>query len=392
MSGTSLEPHPSRRIHSMDALRACAMVLLLPIHAATLLALNGHAGAWATALCWAIHLFRLPLFFAMSGFFLVFALPRKGLRATTRSRTGRIAIPLAVGLVTLVPLTLFVGEQVGIALTPEGAPGGRPFDFELNFLWFLWYLLIIDAIAVAVHLARPGLLRRAGDGFRSLIVHPLGGVLLLSVPSALSLWPAAAWTPTAATDTFLPEPGALAYYALFFALGATLCVHRELLDEIGRSALRWAGCALAAAVPGGLLFALHNSSAYGSSPLVHGAALLTYAIAAWTTAIAIVGLFHRYLDRPHAALRYVADSSYWIYLSHMPAMVLLVALVGATALAVGPQLAAITIGSFAFSLATYAAFVRHTPLGRVLGGRRPRRPRRAALPRRAIFGDMPVRG
>lgn len=372
----------------MDALRACAMVLLLPIHAATLLALNGHAGAWATALCWAIHLFRLPLFFAMSGFFLVFALPRKGLRATTGSRTVRIALPLAVGLVTLVPLTLFVGEQVGIALTPEGAPGGRPFDFELNFLWFLWYLLIIDAIAVVVHLSRPGLLRAAGAGFRNLIAHPLGGVLLLSVPTALALWPAAAWTPTATTGTFMPEPGALAYYALFFALGATLCVHRELLDEIGRSAWRWAGCALTAAIPGAILFSLHNSAAYGSSPLVHGAALLTYAIAAWTTAIAIVGLFHRYLDRPLGALRYVADSSYWIYLSHMPVMVLLVAALGATALAAAPQLAAITIGSFAFSLATYALFVRHTPVGRVLDGRRTRRRRPARLPRRAILGDV----
>lgn len=354
------------RLHSMDALRACAMVLLLPIHAATLLALNGHAGAWATGLCWAIHLFRLPLFFAMSGFFLVFVLPRKGLRATTGSRTARIVIPLAVGLVTLVPLTLFVGERVGIALTPEGAPGGRPFDFELNFLWFLWYLLIIDAIAVVLHLARPELLRAAAAGFRNLIAHPLGGILLLSVPTALALWPAPTWTPTAKTGTFLPEPGALAYYALFFALGATLCVHRELLDEIGGSALRWTGCALMAAIPGAILFSLHNSAAYGSSPLVHGAALLTYAIAAWTTAIALVGLFHRYLDRPHRALRYVADSSYWIYLSHMPAMVLLVALAGASALAAGPQMVLIVGGSFAFSLATYATLVRHTRVGRVL--------------------------
>lgn len=345
----------------MDALRACAMALLLPIHAATLLALNGHAGAWTTALCWTIHLFRLPLFFAMSGFFLAFVLPRKGLHETSRSRTVRIAVPLAVGLVTLVPLTLFVGEQVGIAVTPESAPAGKPFDFELSFLWFLWYLLIIDAIAVVIHLVRPGLLRAAGARFRSLIVHPLAGVLLLSAPSALALWPAATWAPTPPLDTFLPEPGALAYYSLFFALGATLCVHRELLGELSGSAWRWSACALAAAISGGALFALHNSAAYGSSPLVHGAALLTYAIAAWTTAIALVGLFHRYLNRPHRALRYLADSSYWIYLSHMPAMVLLVALAGATALAAGAQMVLIVSGSFAFSLATYALFLRVRP-------------------------------
>ncbi len=363
------------------------MLLLLPIHAVSLLALNGHAGAWATGVTWVIHLFRLPLFFAMSGFFLVFALRRKGLRATTGGRTVRIAVPLAIGLVTLVPLTLFVGQRTGIALTPEGAPGGRPFDFELNFLWFLWYLLIIDAIGVAVHLAWPRALHLAGGAFRTLIAHPLGGILLLAAPTALALWPAGEWAPAAKTDSFVPEPGALAYYGLFFALGATICVHRELLGEISRDAWRWSACAVAATLPAGLLFALHNSAAYGSRPLVHVAALLLYAIAAWTTSIAFVGLFHRHLNLPRPALRYVSDSAYWIYLSHLPAMVLLVAVASATALAAGPQLVLIVSGSLVFSLATYAALVRHTPIGLVLNGTSERSRRRRPLPGRAALGE-----
>jgi peptidoglycan/LPS O-acetylase OafA/YrhL len=72
----------------------------------------------------------------------------------------------------------------------------------------------------------------------------------------------------------------------------------------------------------------------------------------------------------------MADASYWIYLSHMPAVVLLVALVGATTLGTGPQFVLVTAGALAASLLTYPLLVRYTAIGRLLNGRR-RRPRRS---------------
>jgi len=367
---------PSARIHSMDALRASTMLLLVPVHAAGLLALNGHAGAWATAIYWLIHVFRLPLFFAMSGFFLALLLTGKGLHDTARNRTVRIVVPLLVGLVTLVPLFVFAAQQTGVALAPDhSVSGGSPFTFEPSFLWFLWYLLIIDGAAISLYLFAPGFLRAAGERFCALIGRPLGGIPLLAVPTMLALWTATNWTAAPATDTFVPDWSVLAYYALFFSLGATLYARRELVAAAGRNAWRWAACALAAILPAALLFSLHNSGSYGSQPAVHGAALLIYAIATWTSLIALVGLSERYLNRPRPALRYMADSSYWIYLSHMPAMVLIVALVGGTALGTAPQFLLVTAGSLAFSLLTYPLFVRYTVIGRVLNGPRPR-PRR----------------
>ena len=88
----------STRIHSMDALRASTMLLLVPVHAAVLISLNGHEGVWATAIYWIVHVFRLPLFFAMSGFFLALLLVPQGVVArrlatapcasSCRSRSG----------------------------------------------------------------------------------------------------------------------------------------------------------------------------------------------------------------------------------------------------------------------------------------------------------------
>lgn len=357
----------------MDALRASTMLLLVPVHAAALVSQNGHPGAWATAVYWLVHVFRLPLFFSMSGFFLTLLLTRKGLRETARNRTVRIAVPLVLALLTLVPLSIFIAHQTGTVLViHQGVPSGSPFTFEPQFLWFLWYLLIIDCTAIAVYLAVPRLLRRAGGYFRDSLTDPIGGILLLALPTVLALWPEQAWTAAPAVDTFVPELPVLAYYALFFGLGATLCAHREIVVAAAANAWRWAGCALVATLIAALLFSLHNSPAYSARPEIHGAALLIYAIATWSSLIALVGLANRYLNRPRPALRYMADASYWIYLSHMPAVVLLVALVGATTLGPGPQFVLVTTGALAASLLTYALLVRYTLIGRLLNGRRTR--------------------
>jgi glucan biosynthesis protein C len=355
----------------MDALRASTMLLLVPVHAAALVSQNGHRGAWATAIYWLVHVFRLPLFFSMSGFFLTLLLTRKGLRETARNRTVRIAVPLVLALLTLVPLSVFVAHQMGVVLIiHKGVPSGSPFTFEPQFLWFLWYLLIIDCTAIAVYLAAPTLLRRAGGCFSGLLARPIGGTLFLALPTVLALWPERAWMAAPAVDTFVPELPVLAYYALFFGLGATLCAHRELLVAAATNAWRWAACALGATLIAALLFSLHNSPAYGTRPEIHGAALLIYAIATWSSLIALVGLASRYLNRSRPALRYMADASYWIYLSHMPAVVLLVALVGATTLGTGPQFVLVTIGALAASLLTYPLLIRYTVIGRLLNGRR----------------------
>jgi peptidoglycan/LPS O-acetylase OafA/YrhL len=372
----------------MDALRASTMFLLVPVHAAGLLALNGHHGPWATAIYWLVHVFRLPLFFAMSGFFLALLLGRRGVRRTVRNRSLRILVPLVLALVTLVPLTELLARKTGIVLAAgRGVPSGTPLTLEPGFLWFLWYLLIVDSAAVAAYLLSPALMRVAGERLRRLLALPVAAVALLAVATALALWPAPTWTAEPSSN-FVPVPPVLAYYALFFAFGAALCVHRDLVASASRNAWRWSACALAATLPAAVLFARHISAEGGSGPVVHAVGLLSYAVATWSSLLALVGLADRYLSRPRPGLRYLADASYWIYLSHMPAVVLLVALAGATALGTAPQFALVTGGALAFSLLTYPLLVRYSPIGLVLNGRRQRR-RRSTVRAEPVFRGAP---
>jgi hypothetical protein len=52
----------------------------------------------------AIHMFRMPLFFVISGFFTMFILQRHGLGGMIRQRVERILIPLLLALLTIAPV------------------------------------------------------------------------------------------------------------------------------------------------------------------------------------------------------------------------------------------------------------------------------------------------
>jgi surface polysaccharide O-acyltransferase-like enzyme len=53
----------------------------------------------------AIHMFRMPLFFLLSGFFAMFILQKQGLRGMLGHRARRILLPLLLALITIVPVS-----------------------------------------------------------------------------------------------------------------------------------------------------------------------------------------------------------------------------------------------------------------------------------------------
>ena len=101
------------RRHDLDALRAFAMLLGIVLHGA----LAFIPGAWAVSdtsvegegtpfgiLVTAIHGFRMPVFFLMSGFFTAMLWRQRGLQALVRHRARRVLLPLAIAMFTVIPL------------------------------------------------------------------------------------------------------------------------------------------------------------------------------------------------------------------------------------------------------------------------------------------------
>ena len=116
---------PSRRT-DLDALRGVAMILGIVLHA--LLSFiptpwpvqDTHQNSFFFIPYAAIHMFRMPLFFLISGFFTMFILQRHGLGGMIRQRVQRILFPLLLALLTIVPVDNLLKREARM-LRPDSA-------------------------------------------------------------------------------------------------------------------------------------------------------------------------------------------------------------------------------------------------------------------------------
>lgn len=124
-------PPASSRRHDLDALRAFAMLLGIALHAALSftggpwMVQNSRTSAFFQVLISAVHGFRMPLFFVLSGFFTAMLWRRRGLRAVIAHRFKRVFLPLVIGTLTIVPVMFWLGAvavQSGERRAVKGPP------------------------------------------------------------------------------------------------------------------------------------------------------------------------------------------------------------------------------------------------------------------------------
>src|SRR4051794_23093757 len=130
---------PLARRSDFDALRAGAMLLGIVLHAS----LSFFPSLWLVTdrqqdsafgiVFSAIHGFRMPLFFVMSGFFSAMLLHRRGRGALVKHRYRRVFLPLMAGMVTVVPLT--VGVSTLAMSTASRKPTGSAPAGGTSTIW-----------------------------------------------------------------------------------------------------------------------------------------------------------------------------------------------------------------------------------------------------------------
>ena len=95
------------RVHYMDNLRALAMLAGVVFHAALAYSPQVHdvwatadadGSVWVDAIAWFVHLFRMPLFFVIAGFFAALLVRRRGIAGMLRNRAARVLLPFLVFL------------------------------------------------------------------------------------------------------------------------------------------------------------------------------------------------------------------------------------------------------------------------------------------------------
>ena len=385
-----------RRYYAFDSLRAFMMLLGLVLHTALgyttgspsdmeLPYQDAQTSRFFDGLVSFIHIFRMPTFFVMSGFFAALLYTRRGTRPFLRHRIDRLGVPLMVGWPVLA--LLFVGAQYIAELYTSRFIVPKPVGNFLLHLWFLYDLLIFCFSACLIMELIRRIPKPLSDRVLNLFgcaVNRLRGLVLFAAVSTLPLYFMESSTLDHSGHPLRPLP-ILFTYAVFFTFGWLLYNRRQAVD---RFTTGWLYLVL-----GTGLYALYHFLTEQTADvlrlieMVHVTMLceiftyipataksvvatFCFSLSVWLMIYGFLGLFLRYLDRESPRWRYLTDASYWMYLIHLPIAVAAPVLFAGLAWPVGLKFALTLSLVTAFSLLTYRYGIRATFIGKMLNGRR----------------------
>lgn len=367
------------RVHSMDNLRALAMLAGVVFHAALAYSPLVH-GVWPTAdaggstvvdvLAWFLHLFRMPLFFVIAGFFTALLVRKRGVGGMLRNRLARVLLPFVVFLpLVLVTLTWLTSNAASSVRNPSpvlaavqrilAEQGSLPFMPTVAHLWFLMYLMYFFVLVWAVSTLE---WKRLPTWLAHLPPWVLVGVApLLLVPALASVgapWPA--------PEFMLPQLWALVFFGFHFALGYLMYLRASLLEQLRP----WTPYLLALSLVayGVFLQLLDAREPEPWRPWLK--AMLEAYAGVWLT-LCCLHAGQAWLNGHNRVMRYLADASYWVYLVHLPVLFAVQYRLLDVAAPWPLKFAVSVLATSLLALASYQWLVRHTALGKLLGGRGP---------------------
>jgi hypothetical protein len=356
---------PERRV-DLDWVRIGAFGLLILYHVGMFYVSWGwhiksaHPVAALEPLMLVLNPWRLALLFLVSGVATRFMLRKTATGALLRARSSRLLIPLAFGMLVIVPPQAYI--QIVEAL---GYPDGF-LDFYLkhyfafgkqfcpnpciilptwNHLWFVAYLWVYTMALGLVVMAVPGI-----TGWIERWLAPLlSGMFLLVVPSLLFAVFRLTLLPSfPSTHALFGDWYNHALFAGVFLLGFLLAHTGSFWNAMERQ--RWIALGLAVALfaswiglrgvrDGGLPLRLYGGFAYGFYQ--------------WLCIVAVLGFARRWLNRDSAARRYLTDAIFPYYIVHQTAIIVIAHGLRGSGLSAGVEAAIIIGGTAATCIATF---------------------------------------
>lgn len=450
------------RIHYLDQVRALAMMVGIFIHACFPYAygiqenwtIRDDTSSLTIALgFYFLHLFRMPVFFLIAGFFANYLYQKRGVKGFLKHRVKRIGLPFVIFLPLLLigvtitqlfslyyvpeekmtknmqkglvqvkaqiqqireqnsgipvpaaedgntaesagskdvvpendtPSTSIIEEkpQLDDGITEANAannPDKKGQDPVITLhLWFLYYLLMFCSCAALLHRLSS---RFVTGVFNTFFSSPIYVWLL-----PLVIFPAlySVGVPADTPGHILPRIWAFGYYGVFFLLGWHFFYHQDYLDKFEKHL----GIMIFFSIIALVIYlymvplvesfrntiasdiALKNMRDYSDQQKIYLVALEAF-LSIFLTMITLI-LGKRYLNFPNKVMRFISDSSYWIYLIHWPLVTFI-------------QIFFVTMpfsGYFKFMISsvillgigfiTYRYMVRYTPIGTMLNGKKVR--------------------
>ncbi|MBS0265826.1 MAG: acyltransferase family protein [Planctomycetes bacterium] len=251
--------------------------------------------------------------------------------------------------------TWLTSEQFEVSLA--GASWQLFMTDVFTHLWFLWFLCwMIAGFAACAGVLQSSWFTRHAWGI-SLCLIPLTWL-----PQCVMGTGPIHFGPDTSTG-ILPQPHLLFYYALFFSFGVLQFDVTRHRAPVGRFWWLHLFVALCLAFPV-WIFRMNQ-------PLVADVCQVIYV---WEMSFGLMGLFRWLLPRERAWIRYLSDSSYWLYLAHQPLVLALQMWTRDVPVNAFLKFAAVNLVAVIVLLLSYQFCVRSTWIGALLNGKRISRP------------------
>lgn len=381
----------TNRLHYMDNIRALAMMLGVLFHAALayspfmhdLWFTTGDQSSWVIDfVAFFTHLFRMPVFFMLSGFFVIMLIQKRGISGMLKNRALRILLPFIIFL-PLVMLGYFVVMGWGIKHVENLSPLMQYFKMmetmpdlpkpepSTTHLWFLFNLMLFIVMTVILFKAKL---------FNSVKIQNVITTKFLIFVFPLLLVPALAnqFAPHPAPERFYPELWSFGFYGLLFIVGSFIYLRQNILDELEEYKHALIGISV---VGYGYFFYSLPQTVSGEemmAGMVNGFQFtwshLPVAIAEAYTAVAmslyVLLMGKRYLNKQSRFIKIIADSSYWVYIVHMPVLLMVQFAIANIDMNMWIKFFSSSFLTLAIGFISYLILVRWTPIGWMLNGRK----------------------
>jgi fucose 4-O-acetylase-like acetyltransferase len=387
----TLPPHKTSRSYGLDWLRVVTTYLIIPIHVAIVFSplpfyhiRNGTVSRGMLIFLALVEPWIMPLFFVLAGWAIYPSLRSRGSRQFLRERVQKLFIPLLAGSLLLGPPIKYLELRSGFDETPLSQcsredPTHRfgpclpvptitqPFDesffefwptfftrferFSWSHLWFLGYLFTFSVLYLPLFawLARASwniLHARA-----AWLYFPMLPLFLIEL-TLRPYWPG--------MQNLYRDWANWAYYSICLTAGFLLARSPALAQSLNGEWKRalWIGLA-------GLAIRVPTATGFLISPTLSSVGQV---VAGWGTILALIGFAQSRRARANAALGYLGESAFPVYILHQVAVVGIGYAVIQLPFGIPVKYVLLLVAASAATLAVYHFVVRPIPILRFAFG------------------------
>ena len=366
----------TERFHGLDAVRGIAMLLGIVIHASLPYIEGLPKGLWPSdkntsniiAIIFEfIHIWRMPIFFIISGFFANLVITRKSLIIWWKNRFLRLVLPAMI-FFPIVSLTIpwifkygYTGN-INFFFSNEGQP---------HHLWFLYHLFIFVLFSIFIKFF--GLIIYKFFKQINLIVVVdifntvksfLGRHIFDSRFPILMIFVFFIFNLFTGADLII-NPLASGLYFLF---GYRLYKNNLLFDFIKSN---WKYYLIGGLTVTIIFFILNTQASNFAKEDVRWIPWVILKISsAVLLSFSFIGLAEQKFSNLNPIVRFISDSSYWVYLIHLPLVAFITFFMFKITIFAELKFLIAIILTSAICLITYKYFVRSTIIGILLNGKK----------------------